>query len=156
MLQRQSRAPRQCPDFPRSHSSGHNVTGECMSNVYTEQSVVSSITAVAGVRGAIVKIRWAKVSPSLFLNNWAVFVSVKVCSDSRLEQRLGTERTEKTERTENSSHPGAGSEPQNTGRARGSDSGIGNIKIVWYLYKVWSLNRTKCKQRFFWVENKTE
>ena len=46
MLQRQSRAPRQCPDFPRSHSSGHNVTGECMSNVYTEQSVVSSITAV--------------------------------------------------------------------------------------------------------------
>ena len=43
---------------------------------------------------------------------------MKVCSDSRLEQRLGTERTEKTERTENSSHPGAGSEPQNTGRAR--------------------------------------
>ena len=44
MLQRQSRAPRQCPDFPRSHSSGHNVTGECMSNVYTE--LVSSVTAV--------------------------------------------------------------------------------------------------------------
>ena len=45
-------------------------------------------------------------------------MSVKVCSDSRLEleQRLGTETTEKTERTENSSHPGAGSEPQNTGR----------------------------------------
>ena len=40
---------------------------------------------------------------------------LRVCSDSRLEQRLGTETTEKTERTENSSHPGAGGEPQNPG-----------------------------------------
>ena len=138
MLQRQSRAPRQCPDFPRSHSSGHNVTGECMSNVYTEQSVVSSITAVAWVRGAIVKIRWAKVSPSLFLNNWAVFVSVKVCSDSRLEQRLGTERTEKTERTENSSHPGAGSEPQNTGRA-GAQTLVLEISKLYGIYTKFGL-----------------
>ena len=59
---------------------------------------------------------------------------MKDCRDSRLEQRLGTERTE------NSSQTGVSLNTREVTRGEaGLDTGIGNIKIVWYLFKVWSL-----------------